>query len=83
MVSEIRASIFSRFITLALGLAIGASFAGCASDEEKVADFMGRGDEYGEAEQLDEAIIEYRNVLQIDPNSVEAHRKLGVMSLHE
>ena len=77
MVSDMRASIFLKFFLLALSLVIGAIFAGCASDEEKVADFMSRGDEYSEAEQLDEAIIEYRNVLQIDPNSVEAHRKLA------
>ena len=42
---------------------------------------MSRGDEYNEAEQLDEAIIEYRNVLQIDPNHVEAHRKLAAAYL--
>ncbi|MCS5636160.1 MAG: tetratricopeptide repeat protein, partial [Myxococcota bacterium] len=77
MGSEIRASIFFRASTLLLSFAAVVIFASCASDEEKVADFMSRGDAYGEAEQLDEAIIEYRNVLQIDPNAVEAHRKLA------
>jgi len=50
---------------------------GCQSDAEKVEEFMQRGDEYQEAGQLEEAIIEYRNVLQIDPNAVDAHRKLA------
>ena len=53
------------------------SLSGCSSDEEKRADFMKRGDEYLEAGQLEEAIIEYKNVLQIDPNAVKAHRKLA------
>ena len=57
---------------------LGVIFAaGCTSDEEKVAGFMQRGDEYEEAGQLKEAIIEYKNVLQIDPNFAEAHRKLA------
>jgi len=51
--------------------------SGCQSDAEKVEEFMQRGDEYQEAGQLEEAIIEYRNVLQIDPNAVDAHRKLA------
>ena len=37
---------------------------GCASDEQKLTDFMSRGDEYRESGQFDEAIIEYRTVLQ-------------------
>ena len=51
--------------------------SGCTSDEEKLAGFMQRGDAYKEAGQLNEAIIEYRNVLQIDPNATEAHRALA------
>jgi len=51
--------------------------SGCTSDEEKLANFMKRGDEYKEAGQLNEAIIEYRNVLQIDPNDADAHRALA------
>jgi tetratricopeptide (TPR) repeat protein len=56
-------------------LAVGA-FA-CKSDEEKLAAHMARGDRYREAEQYSEAIIEYKNVLQIDPNSGEGHWRLS------
>ncbi len=50
---------------------------GCTSDEEKLQDFMQKGDGYREAEQYKEAIIEYKNVLQIDPNVADAHRALA------
>ena len=46
---------------------------GCKSDEEQAADFLTRGDAALEAENADEAIIEYRNVIQIAPNHPEAH----------
>ncbi len=62
---------------LVLFAAFFAVLSGCTSDEEKLADFMKRGDAYKEAGQLNEAIIEYRNVLQIDPNATEAHRALA------
>ncbi len=71
-----RSLTISRIFVVILS-AIFVSPLGCASDEEKLADFMKRGGEYKEAGQLEEAIIEYRNVLQIDPNSVEAHRELA------
>jgi len=49
----------------------------CQSDEEKFADHLARGDAYYEDEQYGEAIIEYKNVLQIDPNAGEVHFKLA------
>ena len=72
-----RVATSSNAIALVLSLLALLFYSGCSSDEEKVAKFMQRGDGYQEAEQLQEAIIEYSNVLQIDPNSVEAHRKLA------
>ena len=39
----------------------------CSSDEEKVSRFMERASEYKEAGQLDEAIIEFKNVLENKP----------------
>ena len=49
----------------------------CQSDEEQLQGFMERGDAYKESEQFDEAIIEYKNALQIDPNYAEAHESLA------
>ena len=46
---------------------------GCQSDEEKLADFLSRGDAALEAGNPNEAVIEYRNVIQIDPNNPQAH----------
>ena len=63
-----------RLIGLAL---LVLAMAACQSDEEKLAEHMSRGDEYFEDEAFGEAIIEYKNVLQIDPNDGEAHYKLA------
>jgi tetratricopeptide (TPR) repeat protein len=49
----------------------------CSSQEQEIADFMARGDGYVDNEQWKEAIIEYRNVLQLDPNNADAHYKLA------
>jgi tetratricopeptide (TPR) repeat protein len=49
----------------------------CQSDEEKFAEHLSRGDAYFEEEQFSEAIIEYKNVLQLDPNAGEVHFKLS------
>ncbi|MFP8879412.1 MAG: tetratricopeptide repeat protein, partial [Myxococcota bacterium] len=51
--------------------------AACQADEEKLAEHMSRGDEYLEAEDAAAAIIEYKNVLQIDPNHAAAHHGLS------
>ncbi len=64
-------------LAMLLGLLLGLGSLACQSDEEKLVSFMSRGDEYREAEQYKEAIIEYRNVLQIDPNHLAAHRALA------
>lgn len=51
--------------------------AACQSDADKVAEHLSRAQEYYDAEQWPEAIIEYKNVLQVDPNHAEAHWKLS------
>jgi tetratricopeptide (TPR) repeat protein len=58
-----------------LVLAVGLS--GCKEDTEKLGEFLANGDQYVEQEMYQEAIIEYRNVLQIDPNHADAHSKLS------
>ena len=65
-------SIFQRVRVVVLLAAIGLVLAACKSDTEKVADFLELGDEYAEQGQDREAVIEYRNVLQIAPNDPAA-----------
>jgi tetratricopeptide (TPR) repeat protein len=68
----------TRTITMALIglLVLIAGSSGCKDDAEKLDVFLANGDRYVEQEQFPEAIIEYRNVLQIDPNHAVAHEKL-------
>ncbi|MCH2187695.1 tetratricopeptide repeat protein, partial [Myxococcota bacterium] len=74
---------FSRFprkhwvaaIVCVLGLGLGG--VGCQDSQEQLDGFLEQGNAYLEDEQYQEAIIEFRNVLQIDPNHVEGHRNLS------
>ena len=67
-----------RFRSFPLVLFVaGALLAGCASDEESLAAHYQRGEEYREGGDLDEAIIEFKNALQIDPNHAKAHYGLA------
>lgn len=50
---------------------------GCQSDESKIAEHLGRAEAYQAEEQHREAIIEYRNVLVLDPKNVAAHHGLA------
>lgn len=45
----------------------------CQDDEEKIAGHLSRGSAYQETSDYSAAIIEYKNVLQIDPNNAAAH----------
>ena len=58
-------------------LAFSLFLAGCASDEERVVEFLDRGDAYVEDGKDEEAIIEYKNVLQIEPENATAHEALS------
>ncbi len=62
-----------RFLVLALVIAA----AGCRSDEAALAEHLDRAEQYREDEKHAEAIIEYRNALQIDPNHADAHYGLA------
>ncbi|MBW2272293.1 MAG: tetratricopeptide repeat protein [Deltaproteobacteria bacterium] len=70
-----------RFATPSLTLVLVAALLtlalGCQNDEQKLAEFMERAEQYSEEEQHREAIIEYRNVLKIDPNNATAHYELS------
>jgi tetratricopeptide (TPR) repeat protein len=48
------------------------------SPEVKKARHLERGDKYAAQEQYPEAILEYRNVLRIDPANERAIRQLGL-----
>src|SRR5215470_6145342 len=53
--------------------------AGCSrSPEAQKARHLERGDKYVAREQLREAILEYQNVLRIDPTNARATRQLGL-----
>ncbi len=64
-------------LLLILLLSAGAWFIACQDDVVKLQEHMTRGEEYAEAEQLKEAIIEYKNALQLDPNHAPAHYQLA------
>ena len=63
-------------VLVALVLALAA---GCArSPEARNARHLDRGDRYVKAEKYRDAIIEYRNVLRIEPANAPAIRQLGL-----
>jgi tetratricopeptide (TPR) repeat protein len=53
------------------------ALAACQSDEAKIAEHIARGDEYAEQKKQAEAIIEYKSVLQLNPNHAGAHYGLA------
>lgn len=63
----------SKFTHQLIRVAFVLILAACQGDAEKIADHLDRGDQYAEAGDPAAAIIEYKNVLQIDPNHVAAH----------
>ena len=56
---------------------------GCRSDEQTIADHLKRGEEYQKEQKYAEAVIEYKNVLQIDPNNARAHYQLAKSHLQQ
>jgi len=69
-------------VLVLLGL-LAALALGCQSDEEKLAQHLERADAYAEEEAWPEAVIEYKNALQIDPNHAAAHYGLSQAYLQE
>jgi len=73
---EVRPAI-SRFLAIAL-TALLLLASGCArSPEAQKARRLERGDRYTRAERYREAVLEYRNVLRLEPDHARALRRLG------
>ncbi len=62
-------------------LLIAALAAGCADDEQRIAEFLERGEAYVAEGDDKEAIIEFKNVLQLDPENADAHEALSLAYL--
>ncbi|MFT5696074.1 MAG: Tfp pilus assembly protein PilF, partial [Myxococcota bacterium] len=69
---------FPKMILRSLvALFIASSFVACQSDEEKLGDFLDKGLAYEVEDKHQEAVIEFKNVLKIDPNHADAHYQLA------
>jgi len=53
----------------------------CSSSEEKKAKHLTRAQEYEERQEYSKAVIEYKNVIQIDPQDAAVHHALGKIYL--
>ncbi len=68
----------SMIRAFAAGVAIVAVFTACSSDPAKVkAQHLERGTKYLAGNKYSEAILEFRNALQVDPNFAPALHALG------
>src|SRR5262245_730037 len=59
----------------------GVVLLACQSDEQAIADHLKRGEQYQNEKKFAEAVIEYKNVLQLDPNHPDAHYELAKAQL--
>ena len=57
-------------VWIVLALALGVA---CVDDATRLENHRVRGEAYFEEEKFPEAVIEFKNVLQLDPNDVVAH----------
>jgi len=63
---------------IAAALAVSAIASACSKNPEREkTEAVARGDQYVTAQQYNEAIVEYRRAVQIDPRFGEAREKLG------
>ena len=67
---------FRVFSFLLLFCVLLFMLSGC-SPEAKKEKHMKKGDQYLSENKIQEAILEYKNVVQIDPKDAKAHHKLG------
>lgn len=72
---------FHGFVIPVLFCIVLSLFVSCSNEEEKITSHLERAASFTEAEEYKSAIIEYRNVVQIDPKHSEARHKLGIIYL--
>ncbi|MDA0738723.1 MAG: tetratricopeptide repeat protein [Nitrospirae bacterium] len=78
-----RMSLLKTAVSLTLTLVLLATGWGCTqmSAEEKKAEHVTRGQAYFTEEKYREALIEYKNVVQIDPKDAGAHYQLALIHM--
>ena len=64
-----------------LALACGVALSACSSAAVSKQEHFNRAEQYVKDNNLDAAVIEYRNAIQQDPEFAEAYRKLAVVYL--
>ncbi|MFQ5543844.1 MAG: tetratricopeptide repeat protein [Nitrospiria bacterium] len=69
-----RPSLLMFFLVLSF---VGLVLQSCASKEEKIKGHYERGLEYAKQEKVDEAAIEFRNVIQLSPDHADAKYELA------
>lgn len=79
--SHRRTFLASGVVRLVLVALVASFAAGCADDEQRISEFIERGDGYIAAGDDEEAIIEFKNVLQLDPENAAAHEALSLAYL--
>ncbi|MEZ4333552.1 MAG: tetratricopeptide repeat protein [Myxococcota bacterium] len=79
--SRLSRSLVSTWLAASLALVFAVALGGCADDADRIASFMKSGEDYVEKEKFDEAVIEFKNVLQIDPEHPGAHEALSLAYL--
>ncbi len=68
---------FSGLIKTTLVSAIAVAVISCGGAEERKVKYLEKGKAYIEEQNYDKALIEIKNVLQIDPKFAEAHYVMG------
>ncbi|MDT8388834.1 MAG: hypothetical protein RQ736_15130, partial [Thiogranum sp.] len=66
--------LFTKVLPLAL---VAGLLVACGGKEERKAQYLERGKSYLAEENYDKALIEFKNVLQIDPKTAEAFMYVG------
>ncbi len=75
---------WSLRLVAALAIALCASGLACRSPEEKFSSHLERGDEFERSGKRDEALIEYKNALRLQPSNAEANFRIArVLSAKE
>ncbi len=64
-------------LAVLLLLAVFAALPACQGQESRLAEHESRGEEYAKQGKYAEAVIEFKNVLQLDPNRASAHYGLA------